>query len=105
NKLPKFSEFADPTVFESKQFGPNSADHIFLLHYEELDWLSQKAGLKLIEKKIFTNLFTNGHLKSWKILPKLKKEWIFSLERFTQNLPTTLSLKIHTGIGVLMKKE
>ncbi|MEZ4843457.1 MAG: methyltransferase domain-containing protein [Bacteroidia bacterium] len=34
NKLPKFSEFENPSIFESVQFKPNSDGHIFLIHYD-----------------------------------------------------------------------
>src|SRR6202035_2929981 len=35
NRLPRFSECPDPSVYESVHFKPNSDGHIFLLHPEE----------------------------------------------------------------------
>ena len=78
NRLPRFSECPDPSVYESVQFKPNSDGHIFLLHPEELALLADKAGLEVKELILFTNPLTNGHLKTQRFLRILPK-WVVGL--------------------------
>jgi len=42
NHLPRFSECADPSVFESVQFKPNADGHIFLLWPDEVERLAEQ---------------------------------------------------------------
>ena len=46
NKLPKFSECPDPSIYEEIQFKPNSDGHIFLLHPDEIQPLAARSGLE-----------------------------------------------------------
>src|SRR4030081_209030 len=72
SSLPKFSDCADPTVYESVQFKPNSDGHIFLLHADEIEPLAQRAGLVVEKVVLFTSPLTAGHVKTealLKILP------------------------------------
>lgn len=87
NKLPKFSECADPAIYESVQFKPNADGHIFLLHRDEIEDLASKAGLQLEKCALFTNPLTNGHLKMEMILRVLPKSIIDSIEALTSRLP------------------
>ncbi|MDF2430504.1 MAG: hypothetical protein JWP44_135 [Mucilaginibacter sp.] len=104
NKLPKFSEFEDASIFESKQFGPNADDHIFLLHMDEINSLAKKAGLEVVAMKYNTNFLTNGHVKLSPLLKVLPKKFVLSLEALTQKLPEVIGKRIHTSFAVLLKK-
>ena len=104
NTLPKFSEFADPSVFESKQFGPNSEDHIFLLHLDEINLLASEAGLKVMDVKYYTNPLTNGHVKLNRLLGSIPKNLVFSIERLTQKFPNKIGKRMHSGFSILLKK-
>lgn len=101
NKLPKFSECADPSKFESVQFKPNSDGHIFLLHIDELNSLAKNSNLLILETNLFNNTLTNGHLKSRVLLNFLYQQWVNAFEKFTNSLPLTIQRKIHTGMIVL----
>jgi 2-polyprenyl-6-hydroxyphenyl methylase/3-demethylubiquinone-9 3-methyltransferase len=105
NNLPKFSEFADPSVFESKQFGPNSEDHIFLFHLDEVDMLAQKSGLKVIKTKYYTNVLTNGHFKLSILLKILPKKIVFAVDELTKKLPVSIGNRLHTSFVVLFQKS
>ncbi|OCX53846.1 hypothetical protein BEL04_06055 [Mucilaginibacter sp. PPCGB 2223] len=105
NDLPKFSDVADPSVFESKQFGPHSEDHIFLLHMDEIATLAKKAGLEVMGMKYNTNFFTGGYSKLRPMLKWMPKTLILALERFTQALPQSIGKRIHTNFAVLLKKQ
>lgn len=61
--LPKFSECPDPSVYEERQFKPDSAGHIFLLYPAEFQHLARNAGLEVIETSLFNIVSTMGHLK------------------------------------------
>jgi 2-polyprenyl-6-hydroxyphenyl methylase/3-demethylubiquinone-9 3-methyltransferase len=63
NNLPRFSDCADPSQFESEQFKPNSDGHIFLLHLNEIEALAQQANFKVIENRLFTNPLTKWTFK------------------------------------------
>jgi 2-polyprenyl-6-hydroxyphenyl methylase/3-demethylubiquinone-9 3-methyltransferase len=104
NRLPRFSDCPDPSMFDSKQFGPNSEDHIFLLHQDEIYTLASSASLEVKQIRVFTNPLTNGHLKTERLLHYLPSRAIRTLERFTQSLPMPLAKKIHTSMAVLFCK-
>lgn len=104
NKLPKFTEFKNPEIFESKQFGPNSDDHIFLLHEDEIRQLGDMAHLQVIDQKVYTNFLTNGHLKTRLLLQILPEFMVKLFEKLTLSLPKPLMLRLHKGIAVVYKK-
>lgn len=104
NNLPKFSEFTNPEIFEKKQFGPNSDDHIFLLHLDEMNTIAKKAKLEVVSMRYYTNPLTNGHIGLNKLLSILPKKVVFALERISRKLPQSVGKKIHNGFAVLLKK-
>jgi hypothetical protein len=104
NTLPKFSDCANPAQYEENQFKPNSDGHIFLLHHDEIDSLAQTAGLNLLEKRLFTNPMTNGHLKTSVLLKVLPYSSVNAIERFTSSFPLGMSKKINTGMAVLLQR-
>jgi hypothetical protein len=61
NKLPRFSECPDPSIYESVQFMPDADGHIFLLHADEVRQLAGKAGLKVERMELFTNPYERAH--------------------------------------------
>ena len=104
NRLPKFSECADPSRFEAVQFKPNSDGHIFLLHEDEIATLAAKAGLEVEKIKISTNFLTNGHLKTEAALKLLPRGSVEAIERITSALPGPLRQRLHTSMAVLFKR-
>jgi 2-polyprenyl-3-methyl-5-hydroxy-6-metoxy-1,4-benzoquinol methylase len=105
NRLPRFSECPDPSVYESVQFRPNSDGHIFLLHPDELLVLADKAGLVLKDLIFFTNPLTNGHLKSQPFLRVLPK-WLVDLtENLTRRVPVSLQHYLNLQIGASLKAK
>ncbi|BAU63904.1 unknown protein [Stanieria sp. NIES-3757] len=105
NKLPKFSDYSDTSIFESLQFQPNSDGHIFLLHLEEIEQLAHQAGLFVEQTKLITNSLTNGHIKLHHILKILPRIIVNTLEKITTFFPLFIQKKICTcTISVLQKK-
>ncbi len=104
NKLPKFSEFENPEIFEATQFKPNSNGHIFLLHLDEIPLLAKKSGLEVISMKYYTNPLTHGHIKLNLLLKILPKGIVFGMEKFTQKLPDSIGKRIHDNFSILLKK-
>ena len=102
--LPKFSDFPDPSVFESEQFKPNADGHIFLLHVDEIEPLAHKAGLIVEEIRLSTNLLTNGHVKTESLLKIFPRQCVEALERCTQQFPLGLQRKINTNLAALLRK-
>jgi 2-polyprenyl-3-methyl-5-hydroxy-6-metoxy-1,4-benzoquinol methylase len=94
NKLPKFSECPDPSVYERLQFQPNDDGHIFLLHPDEVEVLANRAGLRLDHFVLFTNSLTNGHVKTEPLLKVLSKTMVDALERLTDSLPGPVKEKL-----------
>lgn len=103
NRLPKFSDCADPSVFEAAQFQPNADGHIFLLHPEEIAELAAKAGLEVAEQVLFTNPLTTGHLGSERLLRVLPRLVVQALEMLTQHLPHILRRKLLVQTAVLLR--
>lgn len=91
--------------FEAIQFQPNSDGHIFLLQLDEIESLADKAGLSIVEKRLFSNPITNGHLKSRIFLKLLSRKWIDFFEKATRHLPLPWQKKINTNIAVLLTPD
>lgn len=102
NTLPRFSDVADPSVFESKQFQPDADGHIFLLHTDEVHALAAKAGLAVVEHRVFTNVLTNGHLKTAALHRVLPKSVIGAVESVSTRLPG--AERFHTAMATLMQR-
>jgi 2-polyprenyl-3-methyl-5-hydroxy-6-metoxy-1,4-benzoquinol methylase len=106
NNLPKFTEYrGNLSELEKIQFKPNSDGHIFLLHMDEIALLADKADLKIVKMKYYTNTLTNGHMKLNKLLTILPKKVVFAIERFTQKMPKFIGKRIHTNVAVLLQKK
>jgi 2-polyprenyl-6-hydroxyphenyl methylase/3-demethylubiquinone-9 3-methyltransferase len=105
NPLPKFSECADPAVFESIQFKPNGDGHIFLLHADEIEPLARRAGLSVEKIVLFTNPLTAGHVKTELLLKVLPRGIVRTAERLTEFLPDPLKQKALVQMGVRFRKS
>ncbi|MFZ1219811.1 MAG: methyltransferase domain-containing protein [Chthoniobacterales bacterium] len=105
NTLPKFSECADPAVFESVQFKPNSDGHIFLLHASEIGPLAQRAGLTVEKIKLFTNPLTAGHMKAEQLLKLLPRRAVSFAEDVTRYLPDALKKRLLVQMAVRFRKS
>lgn len=105
NGLPKFTTHEDPSVFESEQFKPNADGHIFLIHPEELEWFSKQTGLRIKEIQLYSNILSNGHLKTSYLLRILPQSIVRILEKISTKLPVIISKRIHSGMSVVFKKE
>ncbi|MBD2692157.1 methyltransferase domain-containing protein [Anabaena catenula] len=105
NRLPKFSDCPDPSQFESIQFQPNADGHIFLLYLDEIEDFAKQIGLSILDARLITNSITNGHIKSRYLLKFLPRQWVESLESFTEKLPLPLRKKIHTAFVVLIQRR
>ena len=104
NRLPKFSECADPSVFESAQFKPNADGHIFLLHAAEIKPLAQRAGLVVEKIALFTSPLTAGHLKTEPLLKKLPRGVVQFTESVSRLLPWPFKKKALVQMGVRFRK-
>lgn len=104
NKLPKFSECADPTIYESAQFKPGADGHIFLLYPEEIRILADRAGLLIDELLYFTNPLTNGHVKTSYLLRVMPRRMVDFVESLTQQLPKGVAEKLLVQVGVRFRK-
>jgi 2-polyprenyl-6-hydroxyphenyl methylase/3-demethylubiquinone-9 3-methyltransferase len=104
NRLPKFSECADPAVFEAMQFKPNADGHIFLLHTDEIEPLAKRAGLIAEKIVLFTNPLTTGHVKTETLLKILPRALVGWTETASQALPFALKKKALFLMGVRFRK-
>ncbi|MEA5503457.1 methyltransferase domain-containing protein [Halotia wernerae UHCC 0503] len=102
NRLPKFSDCTDPSQYEEIQFKPNSDGHIFLIHLDELEELTHKAGLVVQDIRLITNSLTNGHIKLHYLLKILPKTWVATFEKLTNSVPLVLKRKLHTATVALL---
>ena len=105
NNLPKFSECPDPTVFESRQFGPDGADHIFLLHEDELAALAQRAGWRVRELRLHTSFFLNGHCRLEPLVRVLPAGAVRAVDNFLQHLPRAWRRRLDVGLAVWLQRE
>lgn len=103
NRLPRFSDHPDPSVFESAQFQPNSDGHIFFLHEDEIRSLAARAGLDTVEVSTFANPLTSGHMKSAALLRVLPAGVVKGIEQLTQRMP--FRARQHTSLAALLRKR
>jgi 2-polyprenyl-3-methyl-5-hydroxy-6-metoxy-1,4-benzoquinol methylase len=105
NRLPRFSECPDPSVFEAEQFKPDADGHIFLIHVDELIGLAQPAGLEVIDIDLFTNPLTAGHMKLALLHHVLPRNFIGQIETWSQSqLSPLLARRMLTQMGVCFRK-
>ena len=104
NSLPKFSDCADPAVYESVQFKPNADGHIFLLHVDEIKPLARRAGLSVDHIALFTNPLTAGHVKTEALLRIMPRFLVNALEGATQMLPALLKKKLLVQMAVRFRR-
>ncbi|MCX5949966.1 MAG: methyltransferase domain-containing protein [Cyanobacteria bacterium] len=104
NTLPKFSDCPDPSIFESGQFKPDADGHIFLLYPEEIHRFALASGLVVEEIQFFTNLLTNGHLKTSYLLPILPRRIVHAIESGSQLLPSKVAERILLQVGVRFRR-
>ena len=104
NRLPRFSDCTDPSIYEPVQFKPNSDGHIFLLHPDEIEKLAAYAGLKIEETLLFTNPLTKGHLKSEYILRLIPRNLVRAIESATQRFPAPIRRRLLCQIGARLRK-
>lgn len=105
NRLPKFSDCADPAVFESVQFQPNAEGHIFLLHPDEIEPLARRAGLEVEKIALFTNPLTAGHVKTEQLLKILPRRVVELAEGVSRHLPSRLKAKALVQMAVRLRKS
>lgn len=104
NPLPRFSDFPDPSVFESRQFKPDADGHIFLLHPDELSGLATAAGLELVEVRLYNNPLTGGCLRTEPLLKVLPRSWVLAAEAVSRRLPSALRERLCTGMAALFRR-
>ncbi len=104
NPLPRFSDCPDPSMFESKQFKPDSDGHIFLLHQQEIRELALDIGLLVEDLRLFTNTLTNGRRPLHRIVNILPQKLVKWIESATSALPPMLKQKIFVQIGAILLK-
>ena len=104
NGLPRFSDCADPTIYEAVQFKPDADGHIFLLHPDEIQALARQANLRVDTMNLFTNPLTAGHMKMERLLRVFSKRWIDRFEVAAQQLPFPLRQKTLVQIAVRFQK-
>jgi 2-polyprenyl-6-hydroxyphenyl methylase/3-demethylubiquinone-9 3-methyltransferase len=104
NRLPRFSDCPDPSVYESVQFKPDADGHIFLLHVDEVARLAASAGLRVDALELFTNSLTNGHVKLRRLLPILPRTLVEELEGLTQRLPRPIACRLMVQMAARLQK-
>jgi 2-polyprenyl-6-hydroxyphenyl methylase/3-demethylubiquinone-9 3-methyltransferase len=104
NRLPRFSDCQDPSALETRQFGPNADDHIFLLWPDEIRELGAAAGL-ILERQIWFNTpLTCGYLKMEPMLRALPRSWVMALEKTAGRLPPAIQQRLMVQTGALYRK-
>lgn len=104
NTLPRFTDCADPSIYENMQFKPNSDGHIFLLHQDEIVTLSKKAGLELIRHEMFSNPLSAGHVKTGMLHRILPHSAIEGIERLTALLPHAALRRLSTASVTVLRR-
>jgi 2-polyprenyl-3-methyl-5-hydroxy-6-metoxy-1,4-benzoquinol methylase len=103
NNLPRYSDCPDPSQFESRQFGPNGEDHIFLLHVDEVVKFAEQVGLSVREVRLFSNPLTQGHIGLETVLRLIPEGWVKNIEAMSSHLSLSVQQRLCTGMAVLLQ--
>jgi 2-polyprenyl-3-methyl-5-hydroxy-6-metoxy-1,4-benzoquinol methylase len=104
NRLPKFSDCPDTSVFEADQFKPDSDGHIFLLHPSEIIEMTTQSKLHLHTLSLANNPLSGGHLKLSYLLRVLPKRFVDLVEATTQRLPAPMSERLHATTIIICQR-
>jgi 2-polyprenyl-6-hydroxyphenyl methylase/3-demethylubiquinone-9 3-methyltransferase len=104
NRLPKFSECADPSKFEAEQFKPDGDGHIFLLHREEVPPLASGAGLEILSTELFTSFLAAGRLRTEFFLRATSPQLLHRIEQLCAGLPMSIAARVFTQMAVCFRK-
>lgn len=104
NRLPRFSDCPDASIYEDQQFKPDSDGHIFLLHQDEIVSLSKRAGLELVRHEMFTNPLSAGHAKTAGLHRILPGAAIDAVESVTAMLPDAFTRKISAASVTVLRR-
>jgi 2-polyprenyl-3-methyl-5-hydroxy-6-metoxy-1,4-benzoquinol methylase len=94
NRLPRFSDCADASLFESDPFKPAHDGPIFRLWPDEIERLAVAAGLKLETLCFLTNSLTCGHMRLAPLLRWLPPRLVLGIEGATQQFPEALQRRL-----------
>jgi len=94
NKLPRFSDCPDPSVFESVQFKPDADGHIFLLWPDEIEKIAHDAGLVVDNLEFFTTTLTCGHPLTERVLRLAPMKAVSLLEGLMDRLPMAVRRRL-----------
>jgi 2-polyprenyl-6-hydroxyphenyl methylase/3-demethylubiquinone-9 3-methyltransferase len=98
NRLPRFSSFKNPEIFEKDQFKPNADGHIFLLFIDEIYALAENNGLKVTQINFNNNPLSSGHITFHYLHKWIPSGWMKAFEKFSANLPGLIAKKFHSNI-------
>lgn len=105
NKLPKFSDCPDPSVFESYQFQPNSDGHIFLLHPEEIEGFAQRSGLRIRELILLSSILLAGRHKTWLLHKVLSRAALIEIDKLLLAIAGPARRKVTVQTAVWLSKQ
>jgi len=104
NRLPKFSDFPDPSVFEKDQFKPDADGHLFLLYPEEIRRFAKSAGLSVETLSVFTHFVTAGWLGTAPLTNRLPPKLISLGEAVTGWLPAPLRERVCISMAFVLRR-
>jgi 2-polyprenyl-6-hydroxyphenyl methylase/3-demethylubiquinone-9 3-methyltransferase len=104
NKLPLFSNFPNPEIFEDRQFLPDSDGHIFLLTMPELIYFGEQSHLEILSAKYMINFVTHGHIKIHHLLKFIPYKFLIYFENLLQGENKFLKKKLNSHIFIAYKK-
>ena len=104
NRLPRFSDCPDTSIYEDQQFKPDSDGHIFLLHQDEIQSLTKDAGLEVVSHRMFTNPLSAGHAKTNRLRNILPTAVLNVVEGMTALLPDALGRKILASSVTVLRR-
>jgi len=103
NRLPRFSDVADPSIYEAHQFAPDADGHIYLLYPDEIRSLGAEADLAVEHFVTFCAPLTAGALGLRRVLPWLPATWVLGAEALSQRTPRWLRHRVHMGSAALLR--
>jgi 2-polyprenyl-6-hydroxyphenyl methylase/3-demethylubiquinone-9 3-methyltransferase len=104
NRLPRFSDCTDASIFEAIQFQPNGDGHVFLLWPDEVERLGREAGLELLTHELFTSPWANGRHKTEWLLRFCPEALVCGLEGLMDRLPAYVRQRLMIHSATLFRR-
>ena len=103
-RLPRWSNIADVSLLEQRQFKPDADGHLFLLHEDEIRRFAEQSGLEVVSFDYISNPLTVGRWKLRHVHPLLGAAFVDAAEARSRRLPRAIRRRLMDISAFVLRK-